>query len=139
MMTYRHASRLPVLKVKKVGTVQFMALSASRKFLAIYSSSPKDQSDSCLLRVVSATLDRILTTTWVNAGAKQLSWVGDNCPVLNLFKKLLLVAPIDQCEFSLANKNDGICLLTEVDGLRVVTDECTYFLDCVLPETEETF
>lgn len=63
--------------------------------------------------------------------AKSIDWCGNDAPVLSYPDKIVLVGPNQFEIISLGNKGGGVRCFTEIDGLRVVSSEKTYFLERV--------
>ena len=66
-------------------------------------------------------------------GAENVIWCGSDVTVLEYVDKVILVGPENDCltlDLGNARKN-GICCLTENDGLRIVNSEGVFFLERV--------
>jgi Vps16, N-terminal region len=63
--------------------------------------------------------------------AKSLEWCGNDAPVLTYPDKIIIVGPNEYESVDLRCAIQGIKSVNEIDGLRVVTTEKTYFLERV--------
>ncbi len=63
--------------------------------------------------------------------AKGLDWCGNDAPVLTFPDKIVLVGPEQFEVINLFTKTAGIKCMNELDGLRVISSEKTYFLERV--------
>ena len=71
--------------------------------------------------------------------ASQLCWAGNDCPVISVFNQLVVVGPEDQQCVMLSARTDGVFLMNESDGMRVLTSEQTYFFEKVQTATVQIF
>jgi len=69
--------------------------------------------------------------------AKSLHWCGNDCLALVSERDLVLVGPNNRT--AIRGLADEIFCLTEVDGLRVVTPQTTYFVDIVHSSLRQIF
>ena len=75
-------------------------------------------------------------------GATQLCWSGDDVPVLVVQGELVAVVRTDMFTMSLDGgrmEDGGVFLTNEIDGMRVITGDHTFFFDKVQRETEAVF
>jgi len=66
-------------------------------------------------------------------GAENLIWCGNDVTVLEYVDKVIMVGPGNECltlDMGFP-KTQGIKCLTEIDGLRIVNSEATFFLERV--------
>jgi hypothetical protein len=70
--------------------------------------------------------------------ARSLDWCGNDAPVLTFPKELYVVGPNEHVSVDAITGN-GIKIMNEVDGLRVVTSEKTYFIERVPAKMHSTF
>ena len=73
--------------------------------------------------------------------AKQLDWCGNDAPVLTFTDKMVVVGPNEKEEIPITFKQGirGIRSINEIDGLRIVTSDKTYFLERVSLKMLSTF
>lgn len=110
------------------GKVQYMALNAKKDILAMYCESETRGRIVVMKSNFKKELNRFDTKL---IDAKGLDWCGNDAPVLTYPDKVVLVGPNQFEVITLLTKTAGIQCLTELDGLRIVTSEKTYFLDRV--------
>mmetsp|Transcript_5341 Transcript_5341/g.8238 ORF Transcript_5341/g.8238 Transcript_5341/m.8238 type:complete len:132 (+) Transcript_5341:1006-1401(+) len=74
-------------------------------------------------------------------GAENLIWCGNDVTVLVYIDKILMVGPGGDClTVDLGEpKTNGTVALTEVDGLRILNSEGSFFLERVADHVVETF
>jgi hypothetical protein len=74
-------------------------------------------------------------------GAENLIWCGNDTTVMEFIDKVIMVGPQGECQaLDLGNpKTNGIRCLNEVDGLRIINSEGTFFLERVQDHVIETF
>merc|ERR1719464_2333549 len=118
------------------GKVQFIALSAKKNYLAMYCEPETHGRVIVLKSDLREQLDRKDT---FQLGANQLAWCGNDCMVLSVYDKLVIIGPNDHQFVELKARSDGIYCMTEIDGLRVLTSECTYFFERVQDSLRNTF
>ena len=70
-----------------------------------------------------------------------LLWCGNDVTVLEYIDQVIMVGPGNKrLELELgAQKTSGIKCLTEIDGLRIINSDGTYFLENVQEQVIETF
>ena len=68
-----------------------------------------------------------------------MEWCGSDAPVLTYPDKIVIVGPKDYKTKEFGSAAKGVKTMTEVDGLRLITSEKTYFLQRVTNETVYTF
>ena len=108
-----------------------MALSAKKTLLAVYNYEGE-------VHVLDAQLNELKNTVPTEIlGAKSLHWCGNDCLALVSERNLVLVGPNDRTV--IRGLADEMFCLTEVDGLRVVTPEKTYFVDIVHSSLRKIF
>ena len=86
--------------------------------------------------------DRSAEYTRLDTGltdAKAIDWCGNDAPVLTFPDQIVIVGPNEYEKIDLSCSVKGIRCLNEIDGLRVVTSEKTYFLERVQEKTLATF
>lgn len=71
--------------------------------------------------------------------AKSLEWCGNDAPVLTYPERIVIVGPNEYESVDVRASIVGVKSVNEVDGLRVVTTEKTYFLERVQPKMLSTF
>ena len=74
-------------------------------------------------------------------GASNLIWCGNDVTVIEYDDKVIMIGPGGEClnlELD-PTKTKGIKCLTEIDGLRIVDSEGTYFLERVQDHVVDTF
>ncbi len=113
-----------------------MALNAKRDLLAMYCESELRGRIIVMKSNFKKEFNRFDTKL---IDAKGLNWCGNDAPVLTYPDKVVLVGPNQFEVITLLTKTAGIQCLTEIDGLRIVTSEKTYFLDRVQPVLQKTF
>jgi hypothetical protein len=90
--------------------------------------------------VLSSDLEKEINRTDTRMlDAKGLTWCGNDLPILSYPDRIVLVGPNSYEPLDLRSKTGGIKCFTEIDGLRVVTSEKTYFLEKVSDATTRTF
>ena len=115
-------------------------MSANQKLLAIYSNS--DVGDLIVLKSdLSAVLNRLRSGM---VGAENLVWCGNDTTVLEVKDKVVMVGPGGECNvLELGSPKStgpgGVKCLTEIDGLRIINGEGTFFLERVQEHVIETF
>jgi hypothetical protein len=115
--------------MQSLGRIEKFALSASQNFLAVYSNS--DKGDLIVLRSdLTQELNRLRTGM---IGASNLIWCGNDVTCMEYIDKVIMVSPSNEClTLDLGNpKTQGIKCLTEIDGLRIISSESTFFLERV--------
>lgn len=118
------------------GTVKFIALNAKRNLLAMYA----DAENTGRIIVMRADMRQVLDDKETQqTNASQLCWAGNDCPVISVFNQLVVIGPIDQQCVMLSARTDGVFLMNEIDGMRVLTSEQTYFFESVKMATVSTF
>merc|ERR1712151_358117 len=118
------------------GKVQYIALSAKKNYLAMYTEPDTHGRVIVLKSDLRQELDRKDT---LQMGASQLAWCGNDCMVLSVFDKLVIIGPNDHQFVELKARSEGIYCTTEIDGLRVITSESTYFFERVQDSLRNTF
>lgn len=63
--------------------------------------------------------------------AKALDWCGNDAPVLTYQDRIVIVGPNEYESLDLRASVLGIKCVNEIDGLRVISTEKTYFLERV--------
>ena len=122
------------------GKIEKFALSASQKLLAIYSNS--EVGDLIVLKSdLTQELNRLKSGM---VGAENLVWCGNDTTVLEVKDQVVMVGPGGECNvLELGNPKStgpgGVKCLTEIDGLRIVNGEGTFFLERVQEHVIETF
>jgi hypothetical protein len=112
-----------------------MALNAKKELLALY-CMPDVQGTIIVLKADrQAEYNRYDTKL---RDARGLDWCGNDAPVLTFPKELVVVGPNDHVTVD-AITGYGMKIMNEVDGLRVVTSEKTYFLERVPQKMHSTF
>ena len=110
------------------GKVKYIALSAKKNYLAMYCDPDTHGRIIVLKSDLRQELDRKDT---FQMGASQLCWCGNDCIVLSVFDKLVIIGPAEHEFVDLKARSEGIYCMTEPDGLRVLTSEHTYFFERV--------
>jgi hypothetical protein len=66
-------------------------------------------------------------------GAENLIWCGNDVTVLVYYDKVIMVSPGNECQtVDLGQpKTNGIKCLTEIDGLRIINSDSSFFLERV--------
>ena len=74
-------------------------------------------------------------------GAENLIWCGNDVTVLEYLDKVIMVGPGNECQtLELGSpKTQGIKCLTEIDGLRIINSDGTFFLERVQDHVIDTF
>ena len=112
-----------------------MALNAKKELLSLY-CNPDVQGTIIVLKADrSAEFNRLDTRL---KDARSLDWCGNDAPVLTFPKELYVVGPNEHVSVDAITGN-GIKIMNEVDGLRVVTSEKTYFIERVPAKMHSTF
>jgi hypothetical protein len=105
--------------------------------MSIYANS--DRGTLIVLRSdLHQELNRIETGM---VGAENLIWCGNDVTVLEYLDKVIMVGPGNECiTLDLGEpKTQGVKCLLEIDGLRIVNSEGTFFLERVQDHVTETF
>ena len=76
--------------------------------------------------------------TYLN-DAKSLEWCGNDAPVLTFLDRVVVVGPNEHETIDLKCGVMGIKSMTEIDGLRIVSAEKTFFLERVDAKMVSTF
>ena len=122
---------------ESLGKIERFSLSANKKLMAIYSNS--DQGTLIVLKSdLTQELNRLTTGM---AGAENLIWCGNDVTVIEYIDKVIMVGPAGECltlDLGMP-KTQGLKCYTEIDGLRIVNSECTFFLERVQDHVIETF
>jgi hypothetical protein len=109
-----------------LGKVSHLALSASMKNLAIYT----DSGGKGNMFVIDTQNENVLNLNVTGiANADGLAWVGDDAICLTFEKKLFLIGPNESKKEEYKATTGGIFMLTECDGMRLVTSNDTHFID----------
>jgi hypothetical protein len=117
------------VELDSLGKIERFALSANKKLLAIYSNT--DQGDLIVLKSdLTSELNRLRTGM---VGAENLIWCGNDTTVMQFIDKVIMVGPQGECQaLDLGMpKTNGIRCLNEIDGLRIINSEGTFFLERV--------
>jgi len=117
-------------EVEPLGKVEKFALSANQKLLAIYSNTQSEGDLMVLKSDLTQELNRLRTGM---LGADNLIWCGNDVTVMEYVDKVIMVGPGGEClTLDLGQpKTQGVRCLTEIDGLRIVNSESTFFLERV--------
>lgn len=118
------------------GKISFMALNAKKELLAIYSEAETRGRIIVLKSNLTKEFNRFDTRL---LEANSLDWCGNDAPVLTYPDKIVLVGPNMFESIDLKTKTGGIKCANEIDGLRVVTSEKTYFIERVQQVLVKTF
>jgi hypothetical protein len=105
-----------------------MALNAKKDLLAFYTDADTRG------RMIVLKSDLTKEFNRLNTGlieAKSLDWCGNDVTVLTYPERIVLVGPNESEGIELRAKSAGIKCLTEIDGIRIVTSEKTYFMERV--------
>lgn len=110
------------------GKISYFALNAKKDLLAMYTEAETVGRMIVLKSDLSKEFNRLNTKL---IEAKSLEWCGNDVTVLSYPEKIALVGPNEAEMINLGDKHGGIKCCTEIDGLRVVTSEKTFFLERV--------
>ena len=105
-----------------------MALNAKKDLLAFYAEAETKGRMIVLKSDLSKEFNRLDTRL---TEAKSLAWCGNDVTVLSYPDKIVLVGPNSSEILDMRTKTGGVQILNEIDGLRIVTSEKTYFLERV--------
>ena len=138
---YKYASQLEDAEDEEedtdpFGKVKYIALSAKKNFLAMYCDPDTTGKIIVLKADLKQEMDRKDT---YQMGAQQLAWCGNDCMVLSVFDKLVIIGPKEHEFIELKARSEGIYCMTEMDGLRVLNSEKTYFFERVQDSLKNTF
>ena len=120
-----------------LGKIENFALSANKKLLAIYSNSEQN-GDLIVLKSDLVELNRLRTGM---VGADSLVWCGNDVTVMVYIDKIIMVGPCGECltlDLEMP-RTVGIQCLTEIDGLRIINSEASFFLERVQDHVVDTF
>lgn len=118
------------------GKVQYLALNAKRELLALYTEAETRGRIIVLKSQLNQEFNRFDTKL---TDAKSLEWCGNDAPVLTYPERILIVGPNEYESVDVRASIVGVKSVNELDGLRVVTTEKTYFLERVQPKMLSTF
>jgi hypothetical protein len=113
-----------------------MALNANQDTLALY-TDPIRGGNVIVFNIVEENVMNFLETGITNADG--LAWCGNDSIALTFGKNLFLCGPEETRKIEFPAATDGIFLVTEVDGLRIVTPSDTHFMDIVDKKLLDTF
>ncbi len=105
-----------------------MALNAKKDLLALYCESETRGRIIVMKSNYTREFNRLDTKL---LDAKGLDWCGNDAPVLTYPDKVVLVGPNQYEILDIRTKTAGIKCMNEIDGLRIVSSEKTYFLERV--------
>ena len=89
---------------------------------------------------MKSTLNAIFNTFDTQlSNAKSLDWCGNDAPVLTYPDRVVIVGPNEYEAVDLRGSILGLKSVNEIDGLRIVSTEKTYFLERVQPKMLSTF
>jgi hypothetical protein len=118
------------------GKVQYLALNAKKELLALYTEAETKGRIIVLKAALNAEFNRFDTKL---IDAKALDWCGNDAPVLTYPTRVVIVGPNEYEPLDIRCSIVGIKAMNELDGLRIVTTEKTFFLERVQPKTLSTF
>ena len=118
------------------GKVQYLALNAKKELLALYTEAESKGRIIVLKSSLNAEFNRFDTKL---TDAKALDWCGNDAPVLTYPDRVVIVGPNEYESIDIRCTIVGIKSTNEIDGLRIVTTEKTYFLERVQPKMLSTF
>mmetsp|Transcript_27223 Transcript_27223/g.26264 ORF Transcript_27223/g.26264 Transcript_27223/m.26264 type:complete len:326 (-) Transcript_27223:1065-2042(-) len=113
-----------------------MALNAKRDLLAFYTEAESQGKIIVLKADLSKEFNRLETGLME---AKSLVWCGNDAPILTYPDRIVLVGPRQYEIQDLRTKTAGIKIFNEIDGMRVVSSENTFFLERVQQPMVRTF
>lgn len=113
-----------------------MALAANMDNLALY-CEPHLGGKMVVVGLAELDIKNVLPTGITNADG--LAWCGNDSIALTFGKNLFLCGPEKTKKIEFPAATDGIFLLTEVDGLRIITPSDCHFMDIVSQELLDTF
>lgn len=118
------------------GKISFMALNAKKDMLAFYAEGETKGRVIVLKSDLTKEFNRFDTKL---LDAKALDWCGNDITVLSYPDKIALVGPNVFDLVDMRSKGGGLKCVTEIDGLRVISSEKTYFLERVQKSRIQTF
>ena len=121
---------------RPLGKIAFMALNSKKDLLAIYSESDSKGRIIVMKSNYTKEFNRLDTRL---IEAKGLDWCGNDAPVLTYPDRIVVVGPQNFEIIDMKTKTSGIKCMNELDGLRIVTSEKTYFLERVQSVLIKTF
>ncbi|CDW81219.1 vacuolar assembling sorting protein vps16 [Stylonychia lemnae] len=118
------------------GKIQFMALNSKKDLLALYTEAETKGRIIVMKSNYQKEFNRF-DTRLLEANA--LQWCGNDAPVLTFIDKIAIVGPQQFEILDFRTKTAGIKVMNEIDGLRIVSSEKTYFLERVQPVLLKSF
>jgi hypothetical protein len=110
-----------------IGKVTAIEFSANRQLVAIYT----DPDVSGTIVMIDVARNMFLLTHATQIEAQSMTWCGTDCLVLTEKECLHIVGRERTVQIDVECSTEGILCRRENDGLRIVTSDCTYFLELV--------
>lgn len=117
------------------GKVRFLAFNTNADLIAMYCNE-ESTGQIVILKDMRREYARIERTY---ANATSLTWCGNDCLALTVSDRVVLVSGNGIIRLELKAITEGIFSFNEVQGLHVVTSQCSYFVECVHKSVKEAF